>query len=169
MRIIYLSAAALVLAACGNGGSAVETRDRAGETETAAAGAAAEATAAEGSPTEAAAGVEAQRGRPVWSQTRRYSSEENARRAFERNGASFGAADLDAYVRQAHAFVSNPPRGTETARRRNGDTLYYHAASNTFAVGTADGTSRTMFKPDDGAAYWAEQLERLNRGGGDGG
>jgi len=64
--------------------------------------------------------------------------------------------------------VTSPPRGTETARRQNGDTLYYHAASNTFAVATADGTPRTMFKPDDGAAYWAEQLARLNRGG-DGG
>ena len=75
---------------------------------------------------------------------------------------------VDAYVRQAHAFITNPPAGTETARRRNGDTLFYHAASNTFAVATSDGAPRTMFKPDEGAAYWAEQQASLERQSGEG-
>lgn len=165
MRALRTSAAALVAAwaaACGNGGSAVETRDRDGEVEAASGG---EAAAAADRATDASAPAEAERGRPIWSETRSRSAEEGARRAFERNGAAFGAADVDAYVRAAHAFIASPPAGTETAERANGDTLYYHAASNTFAVATREGAPRTMFKPDDGPAYWAEQLERLNRQG----
>ncbi len=166
IRSLAASAAVLVLAAaCGNGGSAVETRERDGE---AAVPAAAADSGTDASAPSAGEVREAERGAPVWSSTRRYTSEENARRAFERNGEAFGAASLDAYVRQAHAFVSEPPSGTETARRRNGDTLFYHAASNTFAVATSDGAPRTMFKPDDGAAYWAEQQASLERQSGEG-
>ncbi|WP_296815992.1 S-type pyocin family protein [Brevundimonas sp.] len=167
MRIRQAAAIAVTgiwLAACGNGGSAVETRDREAEAASAE-GAAVDASA----PTPAAGGGrEAARGAPIWSSTRRYTAEQNAQRAFERNGQAFGAADVDAYVRQAHAFISSPPPGTETVRRRNGDTLFYHAASNTFAVATADGAPRTMFKPDDGAAYWAQQQASLDRGDGEG-
>ena len=36
------------------------------------------------------------------------------------------------------------------ARAQQGD-------ESAFAVIARDGTPRTMFKPDDGAAYWAEQ------------
>ena len=35
--------------------------------------------------------------------------------------------------------------------------LLYHASTNTFAVVSRDGVAKTMFKPRDGAAYWAEQ------------
>ena len=35
--------------------------------------------------------------------------------------------------------------------------LLYDAKTNVFAVATADGKPRTMFKPRTGAAYWAEQ------------
>lgn len=160
-----VAAAGLLVTACGNGGSAVETRDRAAQDVAAA--------SAEDAGVEAAAPStgevrEAERGAPVWSSTRRYTAEENAQRAFDRNGEAFGAASVDVYVRQAHAFISNPPAGTETARRRNGDTLFYHAASNTFAVATSDGAPRTMFKPDEGAAYWAEQQASLARQSGEG-
>ena len=164
--VAALAAVAALSAACGNGGSAVETRERGAEgtaTTTAAADAGADASASAPGETR-----EAERGAPVWSSTRRYTAEENAQRAFARNGEAFGAADVDAYVRQAHAFISDPPAGTETARRRNGDTIFYHAASNTFAVATADGAPRTMFKPDDGAAYWAEQQASLDRQSGEG-
>lgn len=168
MRGVWISAAvAALLAACGNGGSAVETRDREGEAQTVADAGAAPAASAEDGASDASA--EAERGRPVWSEARGRTAEEGAQRSFERNGEAFGAATVDAFVDQAHAFVSNPPPGTETARRSNGDTLFYHAASNTFAVATSEGAPRTMFKPDEGAAYWAEQLERLERqGGGEG-
>lgn len=154
----------LMLAACGNGGSAVETRERDGSSpEVAEAGGASGPSAAEGevrpaSGSEVALDYE---GRPLWSSTRRYTAEQNAQRAFERNGAAFGARTVEDYVAQAHEFIHRPPAGVETLTRANGDTLLYHAQSNTFAVATREGAPRTLFKPDDGAAYWAEQRERI--------
>lgn len=142
--------ATLALAACDNGSSAVETRDRSAEAAAPAAGdagvdAAAEAPAAE---------------KAVWSSNRRNSAEENLDRIYKRNGEAFDASSADDFAAKTRAFVDSPPRGTETITRANGDTLYYHAASNTFAVARRDGVPRTMFKPDDGAAYWAEQKTR---------
>ena len=169
--LAFLAVSLLVLTGgCGNGGSAVETRDRSTEVQAVADSDGGAAASAESAASEASAPVtEAERGRPVWSTARNRTAEEGAQRSFDRNGASFGAASVEAYVQTAHEFVSNPPPGTETARRRNGDTLFYHAASNTFAVATRDGAPRTMFKPDEGAAYWAEQLARLERqSGGEG-
>lgn len=163
----FAAVAALVMTGgCGNGGSAVETRDRDAEVQAAAAISGAP-SATEAASDASASAPEAERGRPVWSEARNRTAEEGAQRSFERNGADFGAATVDAYVQQAHAFITNPPAGTETAQRRNGDTLYYHAPSNTFAVATRDGAPRTLFKPREGAAYWAEQLASVARQSGD--
>ena len=117
-------------------------------------------SASDGGSDASAAAPEAERGRPVWSEARNRTPEEGAQRSFERNGADFGAATVDAYIQQAHAFIADPPAGTETVQRRNGDTLYYQAATNTFAVVDRNGVPRTMFKPDDGPTYWAQQKER---------
>jgi pyocin large subunit-like protein len=165
----FAAVAAMVLAGgCGNGGSAVETRDREAEVQAAAASGAAPSAADAGSDASAAPS-EAERGRPVWSEARNRTPEEGAQRSFERNGEDFGAASVDAYIRQAHAFIADPPPGTERVQRRNGDTLYFHAPSNTFAVATRDGAPRTLFRPDEGAAYWAEQRASAERqGGGEG-
>jgi len=101
------------------------------------------------------------RGKPLWSANSRYTAEENAAYHFKRNGESFGAKDVDEFVEMAHAFVSKPPKGAETLKRsNNGDLLVYDAKNNIFAVATKDGAPRTMFKPDNGAAYWEEQKER---------
>jgi pyocin large subunit-like protein len=102
-------------------------------------------------------------GRPMWAANRTRTAEENAQRGFERYGAAFAAADVDDYVRQAHAFVGKPPSGAETLTRPNGDTLIYDPKDNVFAVVTKAGAPRTMFKPDDGAAYWAQQKGRESR------
>ena len=102
-------------------------------------------------------------GKPIWSASRRGSAEENAQRAFDRNGEAFGAKNLDDFVRKAHAFVENPPAGTQRATRPNGDTLLYDPKGNVFAVASKDGAPRTMFKPDEGAAYWQEQKDREAR------
>ena len=93
-------------------------------------------------------------GRPMWSATRRFTAEQNARRAYDRNGAAFDARSVDAFVRKTHAFVSKPPRGALTFQRGNGDTLIYDPAGNVFAIVTREGAPRTMFKPDEGMAYW---------------
>lgn len=102
-------------------------------------------------------------GKPMWSASRRGTAQENAQRSFERNGADFGAKDLDDFVRKAHAFVEDPPAGTERLTRRNGDVLLYDPKGNVFAVATKDGAPRTMFKPEEGAAYWQGQKDREAR------
>ncbi len=172
MRVMTFAAvAALVLTGgCGNGGSAVETRDRAESgTPTAQGEAVGLASSAVDAGSDASAPVtEAERGRAVWSTARNRTAEEGAQRSFERNGADFGAATQEAYVQSVHAFLAKPPPGTETVRRRNGDILYYHAPTNTFAVATRDGAPRTMFKPREGAAYWADQQARAARRSGEG-
>lgn len=96
-------------------------------------------------------------GKPMWAANRTRTAEENAQRGFERYGAEFAAADVDDYVRKTHAFVGRPPAGAETLKRANGDTLIYDPKGNVFAVVTKAGAPRTMFKPDDGEAYWATQ------------
>lgn len=112
-------------------------------------------------------------GKPMWAANRRHTAQENAEYRFQRDGADFGAKDVDDYVSKAHAFVASPPRGAETLTRRNGDTLIYDPKGNVFAVVTKDGAPRTMFKPRNGAAYWDEQKDRVakqdksSRDGGD--
>lgn len=153
------SAAAALLTACDNGPSAVVGKQAAG-TQMATAPAEAAAPPRVDHRAEPAKLVD---GQPMWSASRKYSAEEGARRTFERNGADFGARNVDQFVRKAHAFVANPPRGTLTLTRPNGDTLYYDPAANVFAVASKDGAPKTMFKPDAGMAYWEQQKQAQTR------
>jgi pyocin large subunit-like protein len=96
-------------------------------------------------------------GKPMWAESKSRSAQASAEAQFKRNGASFGAETLEDYVAEAHAFASKPPKGTQMTTRRNGDVLLYDPIGNVFAVVTADGAPRTLFKPTDGPAYWAKQ------------
>ena len=165
--LLLVATAALTLTACDNGPSAVAQKPSGGTQV-------AKNTTDEGYSNPSAADQPAQvdrrrepvklvDGKPMWSASRQYSAGENARRAFERNGRDFGAKDLDAFVEKAHAFVGHPPKGTLTMTRRNGDTLFYDPKGNVFAVASRAGAPRTMFKPDDGMAYWEEQKTREAR------
>ncbi|WP_245161414.1 S-type pyocin family protein [Brevundimonas alba] len=142
--------ALLGLLGCGNGGSAVETRDRAAE------GAEAVLTSAAGSTAEAAETVP-EKAKPALTANRRETVDAKIARLFERNGADFGAASAEDYLAKVQAFTGRPPAGTDRVERPNGDVLLYQASTNTFAVVSRDGVAKTMFKPRDGAAYWAEQ------------
>jgi pyocin large subunit-like protein len=102
-------------------------------------------------------------GKPAWSASRRFSAEENAQRAFERNGEAFGTRSIDQFIKKAHAFVDHPPKGTLTLTRANGDTLFYDPKANVFAVASKSGAPRTMFKPDDGQAYWDKQKDQESK------
>ena len=102
-------------------------------------------------------------GKPFWAANRTRTAEENAERAFERNGQAFGAVTVDDYVEAAHRFVSSPPLGAETLKRANGDTLIYDPKGNVFAVVSKEGAPRALFKPDDGATYWDVQKTRESR------
>jgi hypothetical protein len=154
---IWIAAALLGLTACGNGGSAVETRDRSGD------GSEAALTAAgAGSGAEAGTGAEGTRvvkegPQPGLTANRRETVDAKTARLFERNGADFGAATAEDYLAKVRAFTTRPPAGTDRVERPNGDVLLYQASTNTFAVVSRDGIAKTMFKPRDGAAYWDEQ------------
>jgi pyocin large subunit-like protein len=99
-------------------------------------------------------------GKPMWAANRKHSAEENAQYQFAKNGGDFAAANETDYVKKAHNFVERPPHGADTIERSNGDKLIYDPAGNVFAVVSRDGAPRTMFKPRDGASYWAQQKER---------
>lgn len=142
--------AALVLAGCDSGGSAVETRDRATADPVALISAAAPESEMEVAP----------QAKPPVTANRRETADAKVQRLFERNGAAFGAKSADDYLTKVRAFTEATPKGTETVKRPNGDTLYYQASTNTFAVVDRNGVPRTMFKPDDGPTYWAQQKER---------
>ena len=152
MRIQMATAAlaALALAACDSGGSAVETRDRPAAEPVA-------LISAEAPESEMEAAPEA---KPPVTANRRETADAKVQRLYERNGAAFGARSADDYLTKVRAFTEATPKGTETVKRPNGDTLYYQASTNTFAVVDRNGVPRTMFKPDDGPAYWAQQKER---------
>jgi pyocin large subunit-like protein len=146
-------AALLGLAGCGNGGSAVETRDRAAE------GAEATLTAATGTAASAAGAAPGQ-ARPVLTANRRETVDAKVARLFERNGADFDARTPQDYLAKVQAFTTRPPVGTERVERPNGDVLLYQASTNTFAVVSREGVPKTMFKPREGATYWAEQKDQ---------
>jgi pyocin large subunit-like protein len=99
-------------------------------------------------------------GKPMWAANRTHTAEENAEYQFGKNGADFGARSETDYVTKVHAFIDKPPRDLQTLDRANGDRLEYDPKGNTFLVLARNGAPRTMFKPRDGAAYWAQQKDR---------
>ena len=137
---------------CDNGPSAVQTRDRTTDT----AGVSLTSATAEG----VAEAVQARADKTLLTANRRETVDAKIARLYERNGADFGARSPEDFLIKVKAFTDSPPAGVETVKRPNGDTLYFQVSTNTFAVVSRDGTPRTMFKPDDGPAYWAQQKER---------
>ncbi len=108
---------------------------------------------------------------PLWSKTRKFSPAENSHNAFDKHGQEVGAKSYEDYMAMVHHFVHEPPKGTETMTRANGDVLMFNAKSDVFAVITKAGAPRTLFRPFDGQAYWQkqQQVEAAHAGGGDGG
>jgi pyocin large subunit-like protein len=165
-----ISALAL-LGACDNGPSAVAKNGSATETASASAPQRSYSSGASGGGYGSAPQVDhrkdevakADDGKPVWAPSKRFTAEEGAERQFERDGQTFDAKTVDQFVKKAHAFVGHPPKGTLTLTRKNGDTLYYDPKDNVFAVASKEGAPRTMFKPDDGMAYWEKQKDREER------
>ena len=165
--VLLLAGATLALTACDNGPSAVAQKQAAGTQMASGAAPTSSATPYgddEGQADHRRDPVPEVDGKPMWSASRKFSAQQNAQRAFDRNGEAFGAANIDAFVEKAHGFVekahgfvSHPPKGTLTMTRNNGDRLLYDPKGNVFAVASKAGAPRTMFKPDDGMAYWEKQ------------
>lgn len=150
MLILAAMAGAVALAGCGDGASAVETRDRAASAPDVL------MTAAPAGSIAASAAASAETPGPLTA-NRRETVDEKIQRLYERNGADFGARSPEDFLTKVNAFTRTPPADADRATRPNGDVLLYQASTNTFAVVAEDGTPRTMFKPDDGPTYWAEQ------------
>jgi pyocin large subunit-like protein len=103
-------------------------------------------------------------GKPLWAANKKHTAQENADYHFKRDGDAVGATSEDDFLTKVHAFVDSPPKGTETLTRSNGDKLMYDAKANLFAVVDKDGAPRTLFKPRDGASYWAQQKDSVAKG-----
>lgn len=98
---------------------------------------------------------------PIWSSTKKKTATENAFGHWKDHGKEFPEySNATQYVQGAHRFVSNPPRGTQSRVRKNGETMYYDPSSNTFAVVGPDGAPKTMFRPSAGSSYWQGQLKK---------
>lgn len=104
---------------------------------------------------------------PLWSQSRQYSADNNAHYQYAHHGAEIGATSYGDFLARVHGFIHHPPAGTETLKRRNGDTLLYNAQDNIFAVMTKDGAPRKLYRPPEGAGYWAQQ-KQIEAAGGNG-
>jgi RHS repeat-associated protein len=85
---------------------------------------------------------------PFWTSTKNKTPVENAYRHFKDHGAEFGSKNSVDYVKSTQEFLRNPPAGTLSKTRANGDIIRYHPNTNTFGVIDAAGAPRTMFKPD---------------------
>ncbi|WKV50955.1 VENN motif pre-toxin domain-containing protein [Dickeya fangzhongdai] len=94
----------------------------------------------------------------IWTQTKKDDPVSNAYGHWEKHKAEFPEyQNSKQYVDAAHDFMRNPPEGTLTKTRPNGDTLYYNPKTNTFASKDVSGVPRTMFKPEKGMEYWSKQ------------
>jgi pyocin large subunit-like protein len=103
-------------------------------------------------------------GKPMWAANKNHTAQENADYHFKRDGDAVGATSEDDFLTKVHAFVDTPPRDVQTLARSNGDKLMYDPKANLFAVVDKDGAPRTLFKPRDGQAYWAQQKESVANG-----
>ncbi len=103
-------------------------------------------------------------GKPLWAANKKHTAQENADYHFKRDAEAVGATSEDDFLTKVHAFVDTPPKGTETLTRSNGDKLMYDPKANLFAVVDKDGAPRTLFKPRDGASYWAQQKDSVAKG-----
>ena len=80
---------------------------------------------------------------------------------FAKHAAEWGAGNITkiAYLRRAQALLSREVGGDILgAVRANGDILRYNVRTNEFAVGTAEGLIRTLFRPLEGLEYWLRQV-----------
>ena len=82
----------------------------------------------------------------------------NLERHWEKHRAEFPEFhSAQEYGDAALDFFQNPPEGTLTKVRPDGEKLYYHPPSNTFGVTAPDGTPKTLFRPSGRMNYWNRQ------------
>ena len=96
----------------------------------------------------------------IWSSTRNKTSIENAFKHWKNHGQEFpNLQNSNQYVEATRKFIHNSPPGTLTKIRPNGDVVFYHPTSNTFAIKNQQGLPRTMYKPDPLIHNYKNNLE----------
>ncbi|TWV06060.1 hypothetical protein FQ707_14605 [Bacteroidaceae bacterium HV4-6-C5C] len=94
----------------------------------------------------------------LWNKTSKISAVRNAFNHFLKHSKEFPQyKNAKQYVEGTKDFLQNPPVGTLTKVRSNGDIMRYNSSTNTFAVMGSNGLPKTMFKPTDGMKYWLKQ------------
>lgn len=81
---------------------------------------------------------------------------------FEKHASEWGAGNITeaGYLKRAQNLLDRQVGGDiQGATRANGDILRYNVRTNEFAVGTAEGGIRTLFRPEKGMAYWLKQIQ----------
>ena len=95
---------------------------------------------------------------PIWSSTKAKTPAQNAFSHWKSHGPEFPEfQNAKQYMEGAKSFFNDPPAGTLTKTRANGDKLFYDPATNTFGVQAANGAPRTLFRPTAGINYWNNQ------------
>ncbi len=93
-----------------------------------------------------------------WSATTKLTSPANAEDHWLKYVTEFPEfSNAAQYVEGAQNFMTKPLSNTLSKVRLNGGTLYYEAATSTFAVKNSAGEPRTMFRPADEINYWNKQ------------
>jgi pyocin large subunit-like protein len=76
---------------------------------------------------------------------------------FAKHAAEWGAGNITktGYLKRAQNLLGRDVGGDILgAVRKSGDVLRYNMRTNEFAVGAADGTIKTLFRPRAGLHYW---------------
>jgi hypothetical protein len=99
----------------------------------------------------------------LWTPGRYGNPVKNAYKHWEKHKAEFPELNnaLE-YVQATHRFVDQPPPGTLSKTRTNGDVVMYDSASNTFAVKSASGAPATMFRPDPATHNYPTNMDYYN-------
>lgn len=96
----------------------------------------------------------------IWTSTKKRTSVRNAYRHWKDHGHEFSTLqNSKQYVEATRNFTQNPPSGTLTKIRPNGDVVLYSPSSNTFAITNEQGFPRTMYKPDPLIHNYSTNLE----------
>ncbi len=97
----------------------------------------------------------------VWTKGPKFNGVENAFSHWKKHGKTFPELNnAKEYVEKAKSFFTNPPSGTISKMRPNGEQLLYNPKTNIFGVKTKNGLPKTMFRPKSGQGYWDRLIKK---------
>ncbi|MDV8153020.1 RHS repeat-associated core domain-containing protein, partial [Acinetobacter pittii] len=96
----------------------------------------------------------------IWSATKAKSGVANAFGHWKKHGKEFPELlNAKQYVEATRKFLTNPPTGTLTKVRPNGEIVRYNEKTNVIGIMTKYGVPKTMFKPDPKLHGYKTNLE----------